>query len=43
MGKYFTTTGTPDTGLEALLQTSKSHFAPNNSIYGLRQAKRLNT
>jgi hypothetical protein len=43
MGKYFTTTGAPDTGLEQLLQTSTSHFAPNNCIYGLLQAKRLNT
>jgi hypothetical protein len=29
--------------IEALLQTNTSHFAPNNCIYRLLQAKRLNT
>jgi len=43
MGKYFTTTGAPDTGLEALFEISTSHFAPNSRIYRLLQAKRLNT
>ena len=39
MDKYFTNNGAPDTGLEALLQTSTSHFAPKNCIYRLFLAK----